>query len=109
MIPGASLQVGPFVGASKYGCLSVDKAGHKLCPVLLVGRFFNPVLKGAVIIDGNFRHICKQETKILHHKVLVVEKWMSYLLDMTTACSQHLLCWPVGWTTYCLLETQGML
>ena len=92
---GALLQAGLFVGAGRYGHLSVDKAGHKLCPVLLVGRFFNPVFKGAVIVDGNFRHISKQETKILHHKVLVVEKWTFYLSDMITACSQHvvLACW----------------
>jgi hypothetical protein len=57
MVPGASSRSWPFVGASRYFCLPVNETSHELVPVLLVGCFSNPILEGAVIVNGDFRYV----------------------------------------------------
>jgi hypothetical protein len=59
MVPGASSRSWPFVRMSRYFCLPVDETSHELVPVLLMGRFLNPILEGAVIVNGDFRYVRK--------------------------------------------------
>jgi hypothetical protein len=61
MVPWASSWLGPVVGMGRDRCISINKAVDKLRPVLLVEGFSDPVLKGAKIIDRDFRYVDKEE------------------------------------------------
>ena len=102
VIPGASSGSWPFVRPNGYYSLSVGETVDKFIPILLVGCFFNPILERAVVVDGDFRYVGKEETQVSHDEVFVVEERASHLSNVVAARSQHLLCWPVEWTTYCL-------
>ena len=102
VIPGASSWPWPVVRPSGYYRLSISETVDKFIPVLLVGCFLNPVLERAVVVDGDFRYVGKEETQVSHDEVFVVEERTSHSLSVVAACGQHLLCWPVEWTAYCL-------
>jgi hypothetical protein len=51
----------------------------------------DPILEGAIVINGDFRYVGKKKMEIFHNIVFVVEEWASYLSNIVTACSQHLL------------------
>ncbi len=51
----------------------------------------NPIFEGAVVTNGDFRYIGKKKTEIFHNIVFVVMEWASYLSNIVTSCSQHLL------------------
>ena len=55
------IMISPIVRPSRYHCLSIGKAVNKAVPILLVGCFPNPVLERAVVIDGDFWYIRKEE------------------------------------------------
>ena len=102
MISGALSWLWPVIRPSGYHCLSISEAVDKFVPVLLVRCFPNPALERAVVVDSDFWYIGKEETQVSHNEVFVVEERMSYSSSVVAVCSQHLLCWPVKWTTYCL-------
>ncbi len=52
------------------------------------------------MINGDFRDIREEKGKILDNVILVVEEGPPNATDIVAACSQHLLGWPVGWSTY---------
>jgi hypothetical protein len=78
----------------------ICEACKKVVPVLFVEGFVDPVFQGAVLINGNFRDIREEKAKILDNVILVVEERPPYTTDIVAACSQHLLGWPVRWSTY---------
>ncbi len=119
MVAGALSWLRPFVRADRNDSMSISKAHDQLVPVLLVCCFFYPVLEGAVLIDGNFRYVSKEEVKIFDNVVFVVKEAMSNLANSVETCGQHLLCWPVRWSVNCfpnefqlagstMLPTRGM-
>jgi hypothetical protein len=52
------------------------------------------------LINGNFRDVREEKTKILDNVVLVVEEGPPNATTIVAACSYHLLGWPVGWSTH---------
>jgi hypothetical protein len=60
----------------------------------------NSIFEGAVVVDGDFRHIGKKKTEIFHNIVFVVEEWASYFSNIVTARSQHLLSGAVMWPAH---------
>ncbi len=67
---------------------------------MLVGGLADPIFEGAVVIDGDFRYTGKKKTEIFHNIVFVVEEWASYLSNIVTAHSWHLLGGAVMWSTH---------
>ncbi len=90
----------PFVRPNGYYRLSVCETVDKFIPILLVGCFLNPILDRAVVVDGDFRYVGKEETQVSHDEVFVVEKRSSHSSNVVAACGQHLLCRSVEWTAY---------
>ena len=82
--------------------MSVGETVDEFIPILLVGCFLDPILERAVVVDGDFRYVGKEETQVSHDEVFVVEERASHSSNVVAACGQHLLCWPVEWTAYCL-------
>ena len=52
------------------------------------------------MINGNFRDIREEKTKILDNVILVVEEGPPDARKIVAARSYHLLGWPVGWSTH---------
>ena len=52
------------------------------------------------MINGNFRDVREEKTKILDNVVLVVEEGPPNATNIVAARSYHLLGWPVGWSTH---------
>jgi hypothetical protein len=52
------------------------------------------------LINGNFRDVREEKTKILDNVVLVVEEGPPNAMTIVAARSYHLLGWPVGWSTH---------
>ena len=82
MILGASSWPWPVVRPSGYYRLSISETR-------------------AVVVDGDFWYVGKEETQVSHDEVFVVEERASHSSNVVAACGQHLLCWPVEWTAYC--------
>ncbi len=102
VIPGGLSGSWPFVRPNGYYRLSVSETVDEFFPILLVGCFLDPILERAVVVNGDFRYVGKEETQVSHYEVFVVEKRSSHSLNVVTACGQHLLCRSVKWTAYCL-------
>jgi hypothetical protein len=100
VIPGALSGSWPFVRLSGYYCLSVGETVDEFIPILLVGCFLDPILERAVVVDGDFRYVGKEETQVSHDEVFVVEERSSHSWNVVTACGQHLLCRSIEWTAY---------
>ncbi len=61
MVLGALSWLSPIVRASRYLCLPISEAVYEFVPILLVRCFPNPVLERAIVIDGDFWYIRKEE------------------------------------------------
>ena len=100
MIPWTSLQPWQFCGPSGNGSLTICEACKEVVPVFFVEGFIDPVLEGAIFINGVFRDIREKETKIIDNVVLLVEIGAPDLTNVVAARSHHLLGWLVGWSTH---------
>jgi hypothetical protein len=80
--------------------LTICKAFKEGVPVFFVEGFVNPVLEGAVFIDGDFRDIHKKETKILDNEIFVVQEGSAYSANIVGTRSHHLLGWSIRWATH---------
>ena len=74
MIVGAPSWMRQFIRAGEDGVVSVNLTPNELVPVLLDSCFSYPVLKGFIIVDGDFRYDAKEEAKVLHNVVLDCKK-----------------------------------
>ena len=120
MVPWASSWSWQFCGACGNGGLSVSEACGEVVPVFFVKGFVNPVLEGAIIINGDFRDVREKKTKIFDNVILVVKEGAANTMNIVAARSHHLLGWTVVWPTHCFpkkiklvssnhLPTRGML
>ena len=77
------------------GSMSVRETCNKSIPILFVGCFFNPAFERSKCVDCDLWDIRKQESEVLHDKILFVEKGSSGLPNLVAARCQHLLGWAV--------------
>ena len=101
MIPWALSSSWQFCGACGNGGLLVSEACDEVVPVFFVKGFVNPVLEGAMIINGDFRDVREKKTKIFDDVILVVKEGAADTMNIVAACSHHLLGWMVVWPTHC--------
>ncbi len=67
---------------------------------MLIGGLKDQIVEGAVVINVDFRYVGKKKTEIFHSIAFVVEEWASYLSNIVTACSQHLLGGVIMWSAH---------
>jgi hypothetical protein len=60
--------------------------------------------EGAIVVNGDYRYVGKKKTEIFYNIVFVVEEWVSYLPNIVTARSQHLLGGAVMWSVHRFLK-----
>jgi hypothetical protein len=61
----------------------------KRSPVFLIGGLIDPVLDGAIAVNGGSGQVFEKQLQIPHHGVLGVGLWASYLLLMVAAGWDH--------------------
>jgi hypothetical protein len=101
VIPWASSWSLQFCGACGNGGLSVSEACNEVVPVFFIKGFVNPVLEGAIIINGDFRDVREKKTKSFDDVILVVKEGVAYTTNIVAARSHLLLGWTVVWPTHC--------
>ena len=84
-----------FCRACRNGGLAVREACDEVVPVCFIKSFIEPILEGAILIDGDFGNIGKEEAEVLHDEILIVEEGTPHTTNVVAACGHHLLCWAI--------------
>ena len=101
MIPRALSWAWKFGGACRNGGLSVGEACNEVVPILFVAGFVDPVLEGAIFVDGDFRDVRKKETKVFHNEIFVVKEGTADTTNIVAARSHQLLGWTIVRAAHC--------
>ncbi len=71
----------------------------KCSPIFLIGGLIDPVLEGAIAVNGGGVHAFKEELQIpSYHSVLGVSLWAAYSLLVVATGHDHASQWLVVWT-----------
>ena len=79
----------------------VGEACNEVVPIFFVVGFIDPVLEGAIFVDGDFREVRKKETKVFHNEIVVVKEGTANTTGIVAARSHHLLGWAIVRTAHC--------
>ncbi len=104
VVPWASSRAWHLCGACGNGGLAVREACNEVVPVCFIKSFIDPVFEGAILVNGDFGNIGKEEAKIRYNEIFIVEEGTPDTTDIVAACSHHLLGWAIVRTAHGLAK-----